>query len=77
MADATVTCPICKSTAKPLDITGDAPGFDCPRHGKFKVGGTSMVTKKDVDSGQWETALKRAKARTAPELWPVINESDF
>jgi hypothetical protein len=77
MTNTTVICPICKSTAKPLDRTDDADGFDCPQQGKFKVSGTAVVTKKDFDSGQWEAALNRAKARTAPGEWPLIKDGDF
>ena len=36
----TTVCPICKSPAQALDRTGDATGFDCPTHGKFKVADT-------------------------------------
>lgn len=77
MTDATAICPICKSTVKPLDKVGDTDGFDCSRHGKFKVSGTVAGTKADAASEQWETALKNAKAHTAAGEWPVIKESDF
>ena len=77
MTDATVICPICKSSAKPLDRVGDAEGYDCLRHGKFKVAGTALVTKKDANSEQWEAALKRAKAGTAPDKWSCIKDGDF
>ena len=33
-------CPICKSAVHELDRTGDANGFDCETHGKFKVADT-------------------------------------
>lgn len=77
MTDATVICPICKSTVKPLDRTNDADGFDCPRHGKLKVSGTATGTKGGATSEQWEDALKKAKARTAAGGWPLIKDADF
>jgi hypothetical protein len=77
MTDATVICPICKSKAKPLDIIGDWHGFDCPQHSKLKVAGTAMETRKDCEAAQWEAALKRARARTAPSEWPLIKDEDF
>jgi hypothetical protein len=33
-------CPICKSPAKEFARTGDATGFHCPTHGKFKMADT-------------------------------------
>jgi hypothetical protein len=39
------TCPICRSEAAALDKTGDADGFDCHEHGKFKVAGSVFATK--------------------------------
>lgn len=70
-------CPICGSTAKPLDKVGDADGFDCPKHGKFKVSGTAMSTKKDRPPKEWEAALDRAKKRTKPGEWPAICDADI
>ena len=71
------TCPICGAEAGELDKTGDADGFDCRHHGKFKVGGTVMVTKTDASRHQWERALERAKARTKAGDWPLIVSADF
>jgi hypothetical protein len=70
-------CPICGSVAKPLDKTGDADGFDCPKHGRFKVGGTTMATKTSRPCQEWESALDRAKNRTKPDEWPMIKNDDF
>jgi hypothetical protein len=74
-----VICPICESEAAALDKTGDADGFDCPLHDKFKVASSVFV---DGNSGanatrdRWEAALKKAKART-PGGWPTIQTTDF
>ena len=62
-------CPICQSEAKPLDRTGDAEGFDCPQHERFKVGGTALSTKSDASREQWEAALKKAKASSEGVLF--------
>jgi hypothetical protein len=76
-----VICPICKSKAKPLDETGDAEGFDCPKHQSFKVAESvfAVTRTKDASLEQWESALARAKQRrTDPgEEWPVIQTYDF
>jgi hypothetical protein len=73
-------CPICQSEAKALDKIGDADGFDCPQHGKFKVAGSVFKeagTGKTATCEQWEAALKKAKARTKPGEWPLIQTYDF
>ncbi len=79
MADALLLCPICKSEAKALDQIDDAPGFDCPKHGKFKIGDTVLSTPDflNSDAKRWEAALKAAKARTQPGEWPTITSYDF
>ena len=69
-------CPICGALAKRLDRTGDAEGFDCPRHGKFKVAGTVMATEQKANP-RWDAALGRAKERTDPGALPCIISSDF
>lgn len=72
-------CPICKVKTKPLDKVGDADGFDCPNHGKFKVGGTiwSVPAKANASREAWEAALKRARERTKPGEWPAIHSNDL
>jgi hypothetical protein len=72
-------CPICKSEAGTLDKIGDADGFDCRRHEKFKVAGSVFTNPrtKDASPEQWERALKNAKAK-APGAWaPCIQTYDF
>jgi hypothetical protein len=70
-------CPICKSEAAELDKTGNADGFDCPNHSKFKVSSTVLATKSDATREQWEAAFKKAKARQ-PDAWaPLIQTYDF
>ena len=72
-----IVCPVCQSEAEPLDKTGDSEGFDCTRHGRFKVAGTALITKTEASREQWESALKRAKDRTEAHLWSVITTEDF
>src|ERR1700719_2952666 len=70
------TCPICRSEAAALPKTGDADGFDCHEHGKFKVASSVFATK-NPNREQWEAALKRAETRQ-PDAWaPVILIDDF
>ena len=71
-------CPICQSEAKPLDVTGNFSGFDCPKHGPFKVTGSVFknAPTKDAEPHQWEAALKKAQAR-AGAAWPLITTYDF
>ena len=40
---------------KPLDVTGDSSGFDCPKHGPFKVTGSVFknAPTKDAEPHQW------------------------
>jgi len=72
-------CPICKSAVHELDRTGDANGFDCETHGKFKVADTVFKEGrvKNYIREQWEAALRKAKQRTKPAEWPVIKSNDF
>ena len=72
-------CPICKSVAQELDRTGDATGFDCEMDGKFKVANTVFAEGRvrNYTNAQWEGALHKAKQRTKPGEWPVIESSDF
>ena len=72
-------CPICKTEAGQLHRTGDAIGFDCPRHGKFKVASTvlAQASTKDASPAQWESALQKARSRD-PGAWaPCIHTYDF
>jgi hypothetical protein len=72
-------CPICKSAVQELDRTGDATGFDCETHGKFKVANTVFKEGrvKNYTNEQWAAALLKAKQRTKPEEWPLIITDDF
>jgi hypothetical protein len=72
-------CPICKSEAKLLDRTGEATGYDCPEHGRFKVSGTILAipAKRGVSRERWQAALRRAKQRD-PTAWAtLITSYDF
>ncbi len=71
------TCPICNSEAKTLAKTGDADGFDCPVHHRFKVAGTVFATRSEASSDQWEAALEKAKALTEPGELPIIIDNFF
>jgi hypothetical protein len=53
------TCPICGAEAETLDRTGDAEGFDCPRHGKFKVASSVLASEptKNATRQDWEAAV--------------------
>jgi hypothetical protein len=73
-------CPICASKVRALDRTIDSDAFDCPQHDKFKVAWTAFVdaaSGKNATPQQWESALKKAKARTSPGEWPIIRTIDF
>jgi hypothetical protein len=70
-------CPICGTEAVELDRTGHAEGYDCARHGKFKVAHTVLSTKQGMVRAQWERALEKARSRTTADQWPTIITSDF
>lgn len=73
------TCPICGASASELPKTGDAEGFDCPTHGRFKVSDSILHSEpsKSASRGQWEDALKRAKDQAKPGELPVLTTYDF
>jgi hypothetical protein len=73
-------CPICELEVAALDKTGDADGFDCPLHSKFKVASSvfaDAISGKNPARDEWETALEKATARTRPGDWPLIKTTDF
>lgn len=73
------TCPICGSETETLDTTGDAEGFDCPMHSQFKVAGSVLASEptKNASREKWEAALKKARERGGPDVWPCITTDDF
>jgi len=75
----TPVCPICKSSAEELPLTGDATRYHCPTHGDFKVAETvfAEAKAKDYTREQWEAALDKAEHRTEPDEWPLIITDDF
>ena len=77
--DMALLCPICKSVAQELDRTGDATGFDCEMDGKFKVANTVFAEGRvrNYTNEQCEATLRKAKQRTKPGEWPVINSYDL
>jgi hypothetical protein len=70
-------CPICGAEAGELDRTGDAQGYDCARHGKFKVAGSVSSTEQVGNRAAWERALEKAKERAGADRWPTIVTTDF
>jgi hypothetical protein len=76
---AMAECPICKSKAEPLDVVGDYRGFDCPKHGKFKVADTIFALPDFVnsDAALWEAVLRLAQTRAKPGEWPTIGSYEF
>ena len=70
-------CPICKTKALALGRTGDAMGFDCPEHDKFKVSDTVLSLLRAKTREQWEAALASAKQRSMPGEWPLVTSYDF
>jgi hypothetical protein len=63
---------------KLLHKLGDATGYDCATHSRFRVVGTIFATA-DIDAPRerWEAALKRAKDRQPDEWAPLIKTTDF
>jgi hypothetical protein len=77
-----VLCPICKTTAQPLDRVGDADGYRCATHSAFRVARFVFAEEraKQWTREQWEAALHRARGRTektTPGEWPLITTYDF
>jgi hypothetical protein len=72
-------CPICKSPSQELDRTGDATGYACATHANFKVANTVFAEHraKEYTREQWEAALRKAKQKTKPGEWPIVNGNDF
>jgi hypothetical protein len=74
-----ITCPICGSEADTLPMTGDAEGYDCHLHGKYKVSGSALSSTpyQTASREQWEQALSKAKTRAKTGEWPVVITDDF
>jgi hypothetical protein len=73
-----VICPICKTKAQPLDKIGDADGFECATHERFRVVGSVFATDlRDAPREKWEAALKKAKERQPGEWAPTITTYYF
>ena len=58
---------------------GDATGYDCGAHGRFRVASSVFATAHLVAAPrqQWEAALKRARDRQPDEWAPTIKTTDF
>ena len=54
-----------------LDRTGDAEGFDCFRHGKFKVSRTFLDVQLAKTRGEWEAAFEGLRTEPAPTCGPA------
>ena len=70
-------CPICKTKALALGRTGDAMGFDCPEHDKFKVSDTVLSLLRAKTREQWEAALAKAKQLHAEEMQKLAGGMDL
>jgi hypothetical protein len=71
-----LVCPICKSLAQELPLTGDATGFYCTSHGHFKIGDRSLLDEY-YTRAEWETALRSAKHKAMEGEWPIFGQGDF
>jgi hypothetical protein len=71
-------CPICKTPAELLPKLGDAEGFQCPVHERFRVSGTvlEIPALRNASERKWEKAWKRAKARQS-DMIAMIRSGDF
>jgi len=67
--------PLPSSPAQELPRTGDATGFDCPTHGKFKVADT--IAAEECTRQRWEAALRKAKLRAKPWEVPLVMSEDL
>ncbi len=70
-------CPIRGAEAAALDKTGNATGFDCPRHGRLKVSSTAIMTRSCATREGWEAALKRATAPQPNEWARCVQSTNF
>ncbi len=72
-------CPICGSDSGELPRTGDAEGFGCHQHGRFKVSDSALRSEpsKSASRSSWESALDKAKGRVRPDEVPTITTYDF
>jgi hypothetical protein len=75
--DDVTYCPICGYEAKVLDPTGYSSGFDCSRHGRFKVSGSLMSSTNHFTQVQWAAALEKAKTEAKPGELPIITSYCF
>jgi hypothetical protein len=72
-------CPICKSAAEEIDQRlFDGVGFDCRRHGRFRVTGTviKLMESNEWTRRAWENALMVAKRAAKLGDLPLI-KSDY
>jgi hypothetical protein len=77
MDDDDLRCPICGSPVRPLPRTGDAEGFDCPKHGGFKVADTVLAVRNSYSASDFQRALARVKAQARAGELPTITTYDF
>ncbi|MGZ7057502.1 MAG: hypothetical protein ACXVK3_18420 [Candidatus Angelobacter sp.] len=64
---------------KLLDKIGDATGYDCGEHGRFRVADSifAIAHLADAPRAQWEATLQRARGRQPDEWAPLIKSEDF
>jgi hypothetical protein len=78
-ARAMAQCPICKSAAEEIDRGFfDGVGFDCRRHGRFRVTGPviKLMESNEWTRQAWESALMVAKRAAKLGDLPLIR-SDY
>ena len=74
-----LVCPICQTRANPIVNTVVTIGFNCPKHGRFRVMHTtrSSPALDNASEEKWERALQRARSRH-PDAWAaIIMDDDF
>jgi hypothetical protein len=73
-----VTCPICRVRAARLDTVGDAAGFECENHGRFRVADSvfAIPALSAAPRERWEAALQRAQQRQPDEATITIYDFD-
>ena len=75
--DDDLRCPVCGARARSLARTGDAEGFNCPKHGSFKVAGTVLAFRNNYSAADFQRALTRVKAQAKAGELPTITTYDF
>jgi hypothetical protein len=73
-------CPICRSAEEEIDRgLFDGVGFDCKRHGRFRVSGTviNLMKSNEWPRRDWERALMLAQGEAVGDALPLITSDHF